>query len=79
MEASKTLINTDDLGESSLPTEMEGSLIAAVLASALLAYRRRLALAGQEHTGTGSGAQWQTVARVQQLVPTAQHPLRRQG
>lgn len=79
METSKTLIITDDLDQPLLPGLQEGSLVAAVLAAALLAYRRRLALAQKESAPTGWGAQWHTLARWQQLAPPAQAPLRRQG
>lgn len=79
MDRARLLIRADDLADQSLPKHLEEPMVAAVLAAALLAYRRRLSLVDQENTPTGSGVQWHTVARWQQLAPTAQHPLRRQG
>jgi len=52
----------------------EGPLLAAVLAAALVEYRSRLA--GEGHR-PGPGANWQAMARWEQLTPQAHHRLQR--
>jgi len=53
----------------------EGPLLAAALAAALVEYRSRLD--GKGHTPASTGANWQAMARWEQLVPPAHHRLQR--
>jgi hypothetical protein len=78
MKQASTLTRTEELGERPSSTEPEGPLLAAVLAAALVAYRRHLARTEVSTEPGCSGASWQAMARWQQLAPTTQHQLQRQ-
>jgi hypothetical protein len=63
-------------GEEQVPGRLEeGPLLAAALAAALVEYRGRLASRG--HGPSSPGANWQAMARWEQLVPPAHHRLQR--
>jgi hypothetical protein len=78
MEQASTLTRTEELVERPQSTEPEGPLLAAILAAALVEYRRRLAKAEAIAEPGSSSTHWQTVARWQQLAPTTQHQFQRQ-
>ncbi|MCL7452695.1 MAG: hypothetical protein M8467_06565 [Anaerolineae bacterium] len=78
MERAGTLTRTKDLEKRPQSTQPEEPLLAAILAAALVEYRRRLAKADVITEPGCSDAHWQTMARWQQLAPTTQHQFQRQ-